>query len=63
MKKKLFIDLMRFASAKRTPAERVRYIFFGVIYYFFLLKTLRGSEKGSRSASASEAGDDIYPLF
>jgi len=63
MKKKLFEDLMRFAFSKKNGREKVKYIFLSLIYYFSLLKTISASEKGSTSATGSQSGDDIYPLF
>lgn len=63
MKKKLLYDLIRFASSKKNGKEKLTYMFLGVIYYFFLLRTVSGSAKGSNASSDSESGDDIYPLF
>jgi hypothetical protein len=63
MNKKLFSDLMRFASSKKNGGEKIKYVFLGIIYYFFLAKNSSGSAKGNSSASGNESGDDIYPLF
>lgn len=63
MKNRLFYDLMRFAAAQKNGKEKLIYMLRGIIYYFFLLKTVSGSAKGNHASSGSESGDDIYPLF
>lgn len=63
MKSDLFVDLMRFAMAKKSIRERLRYVVLGLIFYSFLARTMVTGTKGGDSASSSQAGDDIYPLF
>jgi hypothetical protein len=62
MKSQLFVDLIRFSASKKNKFERCKYIFFGLIFYLFLLKDF-SVEKHIKSETASQAGDDIYPLF
>lgn len=63
MKSALFFDLLRFALAKKTARERLRYVVRGLVFYIFLAQAISAGEKGHESASSSQAGDDIYPLF
>lgn len=63
MNRKLFTDLMRFASSKKNSGESAKYICLSILYYFFLVKNSSGATKGNSSTSGNESGDDIYPLF
>lgn len=63
MKSALFIELMRFASAKKTARERLRYVVLSLIFYPFLARTISAGAKHGDAASNSQVGDDIYPLF
>ena len=62
MKSQLFVDLIRFSATKKNKAERCKYFFLSVMFYLFLLKDF-AVEKYINSDTASQAGDDIYPLF
>ena len=62
MKSQLFVDLLRFSANKKNKFERCKYIFFGLIFYLFLLKDFSVG-KQIKPETASQAGDDIYPLF
>jgi len=63
MKKDLFLDLIRFALAQNTARERLRYVALSLIFYPLLARAMSTETKHADSASGSEAGDDIYPLF
>jgi len=63
IKGSLFIDLMRFALAKKTTQEQLRYIVLGLIFFTFLARVMSTGAKSGDSVSSSQAGDDIYPLF
>jgi hypothetical protein len=62
MKMKLFSELMQFAFSKKKVAERLKYIWLGIIY-FVILYNNNNKSKSNSSASESASGDDIYPLF
>ena len=63
MKKLLLYDLMQFAYSKKNTKEKVKYVFLGIVFFFFLSNTLSAKGKGNSSASEVATGDDVYPLF
>ena len=63
MKRALFFELMRFALSKDTVRERLRYMILGLVFYNFLAAATSVGSEGNDSASSSQAGDDMYPLF
>jgi len=62
MSKNLFIELLNFSLSRKTTSRRLKYILFAMLFYYPLSKSLSSTDK-DESASPSQAGDDIYPLF
>jgi hypothetical protein len=63
MRRAIVHELMRFALTQGTVRERLRYMILGLVYYHFLAATISEESAINDSASGSQAGDDIYPLF
>ena len=63
MKKLLFYELIQFANSKKNTKEKLKYVFLGIVFFFFLLNTQSAKGKGNSSASEVVTGDDVYPLF
>ena len=55
-------DILALAFAQKTAAGKALYLFKGLAFYPLLSRAGRGSSKDD-AAGASQAGDDIYPLF
>lgn len=63
MKKFLFSDLMQFACSKKNTKEKYKYVFLGIVFFFFISNALSLTSKGNSSAPEVSTGDDVYPLF
>lgn len=63
MRDLFFYDLIRFCANKKNLKLRLQYLILGFIFYRFLARDFSTKAQGSDSASNSQAGDDIYPLF
>jgi len=63
MKNVLILELMRFALEKTSAKERFRNLLLAIIFYPLLVRETTVGEKNNESATSSQAGDDIYPLF
>ena len=60
--RKNIIELINFVLSKKYKKEKIKYFFKLFIYFIPILFSLKNSEK-KFDASASQAGDDIYPIF
>lgn len=63
MRNTLIIELIRFAWAKKSARERLRYSVLSLVFYPFLAKARSADTKDREANSTSQVGDDIYPLF
>lgn len=64
MKNELLNDIIRFAMSRKSLSEKSIYLFKGLLFAPFLMQMSRKAAAGDNTVSAaSQAGDDIYPLF
>ena len=60
--KKTSKDLINFVISKKGKLERIKYLLKLFIYFIPIIFSL-SSKHHDADASASQAGDDIYPIF
>ncbi|MBF96453.1 MAG: hypothetical protein CFH34_01385 [Alphaproteobacteria bacterium MarineAlpha9_Bin4] len=60
--KKTSKDLINFVISKKGKLERIKYFLKLFIYFIPIIFSL-SSKHNDAEASASQAGDDIYPIF
>ena len=60
--KKIFKDLINFVISKKGKLERTKYLLKLLIYFVPIIYSL-SAKHNNAEASASQAGDDIYPIF
>ena len=60
--RKNFYTLIAFVLSKKTNSEKLIYLFKLIMYIIPLMYAL-SKNNDKESSSASQAGDDIYPIF
>jgi len=61
--RELLKDIVRFSGAQKTLSQRAAYLIKGLLFAPFLSRVARKSAADDAVSGASQAGDDIYPLF
>jgi hypothetical protein len=62
--KELLRDVVVFASAQKSPVQKMAYLVKGIIFSPFLFIAFkRMAVVGKETSLAGQPGDDIYPLF
>ena len=60
--RKNFYTLIAFVLSKKTNSERLIYLLKLVLYIIPLMYSI-SNDNNKKNSSASQAGDDIYPIF
>jgi hypothetical protein len=63
MRTSLLSRLIQLSLSKKNLTERLKYFLLSTIFYYFLRQDNVMRKKNADTASSSQAGDDIYPLF
>lgn len=64
MNSNILNSIIRFAMAQKNFSQKLAYLMKGFLFAPFLMQMARKAAKGDNTISvASQAGDDIYPLF
>ena len=64
MNRRMIKTIVRFSSSQKRWSGKALYLLKGLLFFPFLIRTLNGKSMRDESVSAaSQAGDDIYPLF
>lgn len=56
-------DVIRFAAVQKSLLQKAAYLIRGLIFIPFMSRMAGKAASDDSAASASQAGDDIYPLF
>lgn len=63
MKNELLNDIIRFSMSRETLSDKSVYLLKGLLFASFLKTVSRRAGGDEAVSAASQAGDDIYPLF